>query len=768
MIPDFLQNPGGLPNPAGRPSGSDSVSPSDSTSAGDGFMRALQSQQSSRSHEPPSRTETPGPDGDVRQDQPSTPKAETPPRSGDQGAGQPATDSQQSDASRQRDSERSAGAGQRVDGRRGDDDAAASGDPQETSSTRRSDADLQRPSDRDDGVADEGGVSSARSPEAAGSDDGLSNSQSIGKSGADRAVILVDAFSTQVEATTVTDVGLELDVESGEGDGTVAEELQGAAVEVLSEPDAEISQPLVLGSLVSIAVAESELLRRQQVGTEQAATEQGGAGDTFVVNQQRRFGEAQSGEAAANGSAVDGAEILPAVENPVLPSLLAAKTGRQLERPTQNAAAPVDVDNGIVDGDAEAVPRSEATPRTLTIDQPASRPTSVRPLNGDQAGTASTEPQIAGTKQGTGGESVNDDTASRPVEQVDSSSGDTSRTEGQRRVDDRATGDGEERLSQTPLTENSERRTSIRASELKSETGSVTTDSQSVATSETADDVDQNAPVSIVNPKADSDGRRRKQTPRSLTNERSVDSVAGDGATPDNWTQSAIGVPNADPAGRSPSATTGAGESSADRAKSDSASPGSQSSQSVTESVGPATAIDTVPTAAASDPALISGEVSTAAQHVRAASAEALSSTVASGNAGEQTGGSAGTGGVSSAANSAAGGAVSSSLPAGDSAASPLGGSPEPAVIGGPDRFLSPNVQRALSAIQSAEIVCEYSSTPSNSARCSSRSNRHRRASSRDWKLATQRHIHSLLIRSPICSSRSVAVSRRSTGLTSC
>jgi len=774
MIPDFLQNPGGLPKPPGRSNGADSGRSAEPELAGDEFARALREQQKSRADGSTPQADSVDNGDDSRRSE--SPAASDPGGSKSKADAQSGRSSETSNASR---SDLRAGASP-ADATRGATDeraVARTGEDSKLASLNGDSGSRSPDNATDHAPAASGGATDSTSPnaesEGGGKDlsghtnlsrdtaiDNVADAESGGRPPVDSRVILVDAFSTEVEATTVTDDGLQLDVadevdsKSETAGSAIGDESQFAHVEVGAGQTGDASQPFVLSSLVSIAVAESALLRRQQAHVAQDGTNQKQAGDTAQLNSPQQSGSPSDGNSAGvSGLPID--RVRADVENPVLPSLVAARTGHRADQPVQKSPSQTAVGDDAVEqgrgGSGDVRSRSEVTPQGLTVDQLAVRsPSAGKPVEEVPAADSEVAVQQDGKTESA---SVDGEPARRvktvisdsdvAAEELSASEAaestpqaDDSLRDSLRRTGDQESAAGREKLSIVRrATEDSDSEAVERpqTSQSRSATASSTSVDQFRADADVPSKASAGRIAEVVElpPKGTDlastadDGRegevrlQLRAAARSVRNEASGASVAAEAegsssvalnpAGDDSSVRRSAAAVEASAQTVRTKAGAGATSAASHSASGDQSSVGGDGGSRLGTDAGTDTvaqrdaAADLAPSTAARLAAV--GGVASAETPVAPSSpnevAVASPSPAQGGNAERASVDSPSTGGSLATETStvATGG---TSVSAGEAAVNPSGGEADAPVIGGPDRFLSPNVQRALSAIRSA------------------------------------------------------------------
>ncbi|MBI1311870.1 hypothetical protein GC176_11305 [bacterium] len=415
MIPDFLQNPRNKPNAGPRPTGLDAAPALDGKSGTSDFTQSLLDQTPSqaagrtpaladrpastaasagapataesettpfgidagRQTSPPKRT----PPDAARDDRPAVGTTDKTPLARDAASTEPEsgldpTESAQQNESAQRsvttqsepasnDNETSRGAS----GRNAD-STDSSGSTTQNVSAEQSNSTVTPTQSEVQQIGD------STQPDAADVAPQSSRDQDV------NPATIAEGFSTQLQSTSSTETGLQLVVEnSASVSEPEAASVDGNDETVTSSIDPQQasqndgSSPLVLASLVSIAVAESGVLTRQQVGAVQRAPAASNAGTPTLNSQTSSQPQAVSGT-PTDASSATGESSAPdsSIQNPVLPSLAAAKAGAVLPRPRGQSQPQRRVEQAEATGNSNEVSRPEAASLQLTVELPAGQP----------------------------------------------------------------------------------------------------------------------------------------------------------------------------------------------------------------------------------------------------------------------------------------------------------------------------------------------------------------------------------------------------------
>lgn len=677
MIPDFLQNPGGIQKPT-TPSGNSELSlPTDADSTGSDFTRVLRDQQTSRT--------------DSANDASKTAASERPDTNVENRRTQRSNDEGSADRTEEQSKHTSQG-----------NDAV---DPP----TERQQAESQESAaDRSRGDVDSDDVSR-----------NLTGISSDAESADNSGVILVDGFLTEVEATTATDDGLQLDVADDAdiaAETPVDDETQVAVVELQPGQNGEEALPFVLSSLVSIAVAESALLRRQQAEAGQGGAQQDSAEEPVILRLPERSSAATpADQVVLDGPPTDETAVKTSVENPVLRSLAAARAGHRTERSVQNANSQNAATDTVVENQTDALPRSELTPQTLTVDQPAVRSSvagtpgekvaaagsGVPQAPADAAEVSSGEPRSQTVATDVDADIVSEISAEGDAAGADSAGPDRSQRSVRQQVD-RAASANDERLAAGGRSADSPEAVSqLNSLEASRAADLAEGDPQAVSEPEAAGDAVSRRTVEAGEQPQNATGSRRDGQNRQQRGRVSVP-AASEAAASGGAAESSIGPSVI--TSRESSATRGAArDASTGRVRAETRSaPADVKADEEVAAFGAADSVDGPPlNVASTEGRSVSGAVPVGTAGVQTATGETgqASHAAVPVATSEQAGGSAS---IPSGSETTPVGTSVSAVSASDSMPNLVSGEADSPVIGGPDRFLSPNVQRALSAIQSA------------------------------------------------------------------
>jgi hypothetical protein len=714
MIPDFLQNPGGLQKPTGPSGNAEPLQPTDADSTASDFTRALRGQQTSRSDgRRPSSDAT---DRASRQSEPSSAPSAS--------ELEPASRAESSnDASRTSISERpDAIAENRPAQGSSDGNSVGRTEEQSKQAPLGNDA-VDPPTERQQGETQDLAADRIRGDvDSDAASRKLTGSSSDAESADKNGLILVDGFLTEVGATTATDDGLQLDVDDAADtadETTVDDEAQLPVVELQPGQNGEAGQPFVLSSLVSIAVAESALQRRQQAEAGQGDAQQDSAEEPVVLRLPERSSTATpDDQVALDGPPADETAMKASVENPVLRSLAVARAGHRVGRSVQGAISQNAATDTVVENQTDAPPRSELTPQTLTVDQTTVR-SSAAGTPGEEvavadSGVAQAPADAAEVSSGESrSQTVGNDVEADVVSEVsidgyaegpDSATPDRSQRNVRQQVDRVASADEGRLAAGGRSADSREAAPQLNSQEAGHATDPAEGDRQAVSEPETAGDAVSRRTVEAGEQPRNATGSQRDAQERQQRGRVSgpAASEATVGAASDEAAESSIG-PSVTTS-REPSDTRGAARATStgrvrvetqrgptdvkpdeEVAASGTADFVDGPSSNVASAEGrPVSGTSPVGTASAQTAIGETGQVSHAAVPVATSEQAGGSSTTRFGSE------------ATPAATSASAVSTSDSMP------NPVSGEADSPVIGGPDRFLSPNVQRALSAIRSA------------------------------------------------------------------
>ena len=721
MIPDFLQNPGGIQRPVGRSNSSESGLPADSTSAGSDFAQVFRDQQASR----PDRRATSSDAADR-----TSRRSETAPAPSTSEVQPSSRTDNSNDALKTSASERS---GTNADSR----PLPESNDGGSVDRPEERPRDATPGADAVDLATDQRDVGS-RGPVAAvsrGDVDSDEASRYLAGTSTDNAsdaepadfsgVILVDGFLTEFEATTATDDGLQLDVADDADqppETPVDDESQIPIVELQPGQNSETTPPLVLSSLVSIAVAESALLRRQQVEAGQGGALQDSADEPIILRLPERPSiGTPDGQAAQDDPSAAETSLKVGLETPVLRSLVAARDGYRAGRPMQNAISQNVSVEAQSDNQTNALPRSEPTPQTLTVGLPAVR--------SSIAGTPAEETAAAnsGVAQIPAGLAESSDAATRlqtaatdsdadvilevsrqgDVEGLEPTAADRLQRNTQQLADQVASAADETLVAGSRSEDTTEETSQLKSQELGSSTASTDGDRQAVSENETASDSATRhiAEISVQSRNAIAPGRDREsrqqrgQVSGAVTHEPAT-AVATDGTR-----ESSNGLSVADDGANLESSAAGATRAASTGSIRVETQPTPTNAKADDEAISRENSDPVggqLPNVAPAEGHSVGSVSSTGTPVTQASTGETRQSTSVVASVATSDQASASSGAPSRSETTVAGVASSAVSASGDSVMSPASSEPDSPVSGGPDRFLSPNVQRALSAIQSA------------------------------------------------------------------
>ena len=734
MIPDFLPNPGSVPNPGPRPAPSEAGPSTTETQQSTSFARALREKPESKAPAESVPRDEADRAGDA--ESPDTAKQTAQPASATRGKdaaqqrSEPQTDEAQSANSRRPADDTLDATRSRPADRVGETAGAAPGDTSKGSNTaeERSLDRVATPGSNEDDVAG-GSASAARdvSSSSASVDDVQSAGGPAGNQPASpdvvsitvetqidvAAALLTDEFAQQAESTTSTDADLQL-VTDSESDSEVDSAAQtadtvsaGGIGDSVTTPQiagqsasAEQAGPLILASLVSIAIADSTASRRQQ----QAHSTAGQLPQDAESGTQ----PSQSTQAVdGSGVPINADETLP--QNPVLPSLAAAKSGKQAnpavgaqfvqtqsgegstapsadasqatsgrvpEVVAENSSASAQRSSQDLASSVASGSRRETTPSTLTADLPSQAASNVDGARSGEKGQTTEQAQLP---------------VSRRSSKVEAAGSETSATQSQIQA---------EQTSEPPLrgvraaqTEQQSSPSATQPQHVEEARGqqASTTDARQI--SETSSSAD---PTVATDATTSADGGRRDPV-------SSARQGAGAGATERPSSTSEVS-PDVEPSRRAQAADSNG--STAASAAVDQTGHRRQS-----DSSRPSELTDRVQEAGSgSSQSAGQAQASVPAETTRAA-VETAASNLAADTSAQQT--AAQTGTEEAASVSAEGSPrVESTLPPASavsqsatnelSATIPFTDAVQSSTPEGGERFLSPNIQRALTAIQSA------------------------------------------------------------------
>ncbi|MHC4874999.1 MAG: flagellar hook-length control protein FliK [Planctomycetota bacterium] len=353
MIPDFLQNPGNVPKTGSRPAKSDSTSAASSTPQSDTFARALRDAPATRNEtrhtndaEPvpvSERTDAPAPSNS--RDETAQVSSESRPASSARSAENQAGN-KQSRLATDSDNTANAAGGKSSDADRATSDQRETNSSQNTSN-RTADRSLARNAaqgPREDAVSGEDALPGNNQPENTG---GVQRSVlpaageptqlevvtfSIDTQVDVAAALQTDDFAQQADSTTSTDAELQLDTES-DPETAAADTVPAGAADTpqiaIHPASEEHTGPLILASLVSIAIADSPASRRQQQAAPTPDRSQQHANTGTQSSDSSGSTTLVPGEVSGAGGPIHASEEL--TDNPVLPSLAALKSGKRLK-----------------------------------------------------------------------------------------------------------------------------------------------------------------------------------------------------------------------------------------------------------------------------------------------------------------------------------------------------------------------------------------------------------------------------------------------------
>ncbi len=382
----------------------------------------------------------------------------------------------------------------------------------------------------------------------------------------------------------------------------------------------------------------------------------------------------------------------------------------------QNANSRNAATDTVVENQTDALPRSELTPQTLTVDQPAVRSSvagtpgekvaaagsGVPQAPADAAEVSSGEPRSQTVATDVDADIVSEISAEGDAAGADSAGPDRSQRSVRQQVD-RAASANDERLAAGGRSADSPEVVSqLNSLEASRAADLAEGDRQAVSEPEAAGDAVSRRTVEAGEQPQNAtgsrrDGQNRQQRGRVSVPAASEAAVASGGAAESSIGPSVI-------TSRESSATRGAARAASTgrvRAETRSA-PADVKADEEVAAFGAADSVDGPPlNVASTEGRSVSGAVPVGTAGVQTATGETGQASHAAipVATSEQAGGSSS---VPSGSETTPVGTSVSAVSASDSMPNLVSGEADSPVIGGPDRFLSPNVQLALSAIQSA------------------------------------------------------------------